>query len=41
MSSEESPNVDHYIEHEIKKEDGHGSMDDKGNLTLVALRNSR
>lgn len=45
MSSEESPYVEHYVEHEIKEEDGHGSMDDKGNLTLVAqlysLRNSR
>ncbi len=36
MSSEESPYVNHYVEQEIKEEDGHGSMDDKGNLTLVA-----
>lgn len=45
MSSAESPYVDHYVEHEIKEEDGHGSMDDKGNFTHVAqlyfLRNSR
>lgn len=32
MSSPESP----YVEHEIKKEDGRGYVDDKGNLTHVA-----